>query len=150
MTCISIDPRNTTEPMKLCSLPTRIWDEISVDFYGPIPNSHVYLMVVIDDYNKYPFVETLQNITAATVIPRQRNIFSMFGTVSVVRTDNGSPFQGREFANFASKMGCKHRLHPEANGIAERFMKTLTKSVLASHVQERTQYVPNELSFRST
>jgi transposase InsO family protein len=136
---MSIDPRNPTKPMKLCTLPTRIWDEISVDFYGPIPNAHVYLMVVIDDYSRYPFVETLQNITAATVTSRLRNIFSVFRTVSVVRTDNGPPFQGREFANFATEMGFKHRritpLHPEANGIAKRFMKTLTKTVLASHVQ---------------
>ena len=44
----------------------------------------------------------------------------------VVKSDNGPPFNGHEFAQFADYLGFKHRrvtpLWPEANGEVERFM----------------------------
>ena len=39
--CLSVDPKIPTEPMKLCELPKRVWDEISVNFYGPLPSHNM-------------------------------------------------------------------------------------------------------------
>ncbi|XP_060587796.1 uncharacterized protein LOC132743280 [Ruditapes philippinarum] len=52
---------------------------------------------------------------------------------SVVKTDNGPPFQSRAFREFANNSGFKHKritpLHPQANGIVERFMAPLQKAI---------------------
>jgi hypothetical protein len=49
-----------------------------------------------------------------------------------VKTDNGPPFNSKEFADYAAYAGFEHRritpLWPRANGEAERFMRTLTKA----------------------
>jgi hypothetical protein len=51
----------------------------------------------------------------------------------VVKSDNGPPFQGHDFADFASLCGFRHRritpLWPEANGAVERFMAVINKFV---------------------
>ena len=60
-------------------------------------------------------------------------IFTMHGIPDSVMTDNGPPFNGKQFAQFAESSGFKHRkvtpLHPEANGQAEAFMKSLGKTI---------------------
>ncbi|KAK2552072.1 Uncharacterized protein P5673_026817 [Acropora cervicornis] len=62
--------------------------------------------------------------------------FSTFGIPEIVRSDNGPPFNGREFREFAQTLGFKHRkvtpLWPRANGQVERFMRTIKKSVAAA------------------
>lgn len=86
-----------------------------------------------------------------------RTIFAQFGCSEVVKSDNGSPFQGESFAEFASELGFKHHRitprWPEANGEAERFMRTLKKSVLASrvsHLDWTNELYSFLLAYRST
>ena len=66
-------------------------------------------------------------------------MFSRFGTPSVLKIDNGAPFNSGEFAAFAKKLGFKHLkitpLWPEANGEAERFVRTLNKFVHACQAE---------------
>ena len=58
----------------------------------------------------------------------------------IVRSDNGPPFQSKEFAAFSEFMGFKHRLiTPEwlrANGMVERFMKNLGKVIRTASVDK--------------
>ena len=133
--CIPCQAATTTctaEPIKPTPLPSSVWDEVSIDFFGPINNGE-YLMVVIDDYSRYPLVEKLKSTSADAVIPRLETIFAMFGQVSIVRTDNGPPFQGHKFKEFAEHMGFKHKkitpLHPKGNAIVESFMKPMAKAI---------------------
>lgn len=78
-------------------------------------------------------VELVSTTSAAAVIPRLDKIFSMFGIAEECKSDNGPPFQSREFAEYAKTQGFRHRkitlLHPEANREAERFVKTLQKFI---------------------
>ena len=59
----------------------------------------------------------------------------------VVKSDNGPPFNGDEFAKFASVLGFRHRkvtpLWPRANGEVERFVKTLKKCIKAAKASLR-------------
>ena len=93
---MSVSPRNPPEPVKVSTLPERPWDEVSIDFLGSIKTSN-YFMVVIDDYRRFPVVETLTSISAKSVIPRLDRIVAMFGIPSICRTDNGPPLNGEEF-----------------------------------------------------
>ncbi|MCG8094404.1 MAG: DDE-type integrase/transposase/recombinase [Candidatus Thiodiazotropha endolucinida] len=150
--CLSVSPHNTPEPIKPSVLPNRPWEEVSIDFLGSIGTSN-YFMVVIDDYSRYPLVEAMTSISAKTVIPRLDRIFSMFGIPAVCRTDNGPPFNGNEFRQFAIQMGFKHRrvtpLHPRANSHVEKFMSPLQKAIKSAVIeghdykQEITKFLRN-------
>ena len=94
-------------------------------------------MVIIDEYSKYPVVETL----TLTVIPLLDKTFSIFGIPRELKSDNGTPFDSQEFRRFADTMGFKHRkitpLWPRANAECEGFMKTIGKTIRAAHIEHR-------------
>ena len=84
------------------------------------------LLLVVDDYSRFPFVEPVS---------------STFGAFRVVKSDNGPLFNGEEFTKVACVLGLKHRkvmpLWPRANGEVERFVKMLKNCIKAAKVEER-------------
>ncbi|CAC5369008.1 unnamed protein product [Mytilus coruscus] len=124
----------------MSDLPDAPWTYISMDFCGPFPSGH-FLMVIMDEYSRYPVVETLTTISAKAVIPLLDKVFSTFGIPNIVKTDNGSPWQGKEFRDFATYMGFTHRkitpLWPQSNAECERFMRSIGKSIRAAHTQHK-------------
>lgn len=80
------------------------------------------MMVVIDDYSRYPVIEILSKISAKAVLPKLDSVFALFGIP-------------------ANYLGFKHRkitqLWPQANGEAERFMKTIGKAKRAAHSEHQ-------------
>ncbi len=62
---------------------------------------------------------------------RSREMFALFVIPQELKTDNGPPFQGFEFARYLEAMGVKHRkitpLWPRANAFCERFMRNLNR-----------------------
>lgn len=136
--CQIVTPVYTREPLQMSVLPDNPFDEVSVDF------AHVNgetLLLVIDDYSRFPFVEPVSSTSANAVIPKLDQLFATFGTPRVVKSDNGPPFNGEEFAKFARVLGFKHRkvtpLWPRANGEVERFVKTLKKCIKAAKAEGR-------------
>jgi transposase InsO family protein len=71
------------------------------------------------------------------------SIFATFGKVHTVKTDNGPPFHGHQFREYAEKKGFYHHRitprHPRANGECERFMQNLNKAIRISK-KENTDY----------
>ncbi|XP_068734663.1 uncharacterized protein [Montipora capricornis] len=63
------------------------------------------LLLLVDDYSRFPFVEPVSSTSASAVIPKLDQIFATFGTPKIVRSDNGPPFSGKEFAKFAHALG---------------------------------------------
>lgn len=96
-------------------------------------------MVVYDEHSRYPKVEITQSTSAQATIPRLDKIFATHGIPETIKTDNGSPFQSHDFAQFTTNLGFTHRritpLWPEANGEVERFMRTLGKAIRAAQVE---------------
>ncbi len=106
---------------------TKPWDKISVDFIGAIHPTKEYLLVVLEDYSRFPLVEMI-TATSTFVERKKMNIlFSIFYIPIEVRSDNGPPCNIKEFDSFAKYLGFKHRLitpeWPQVNGIVESFMK---------------------------
>lgn len=93
-----------TEPLKMTELPEGPWRELSVDFCGPFPSGDC-LMVVIDEYSRYPKVELLKSTSTKTDVPKIDKIFASFGIPKVLKSDNGPPFNGNEFRQFADYLG---------------------------------------------
>ncbi|XP_044170669.1 uncharacterized protein K02A2.6-like [Acropora millepora] len=105
--CQIATPRTTREPLQMSPLPASPWREVSVDFKQL--SSCEYLLVITDDYSRYPVVELVRSTSASTVIPQLDKTFSTFGKPDIVRSDNGPPFNGREFRQFAQTLDLKNR-----------------------------------------
>ncbi|XP_060595124.1 uncharacterized protein K02A2.6-like [Ruditapes philippinarum] len=154
--CQAASTRITPDPIKPTLLPRDVFSEVSCDFCGPFPEGYM-LLVVICDYSRFPVVERIKSTAADTVIPRLEAIFSIFGYPEVVKTDNGPPFQSRAFREFADNSGFKHKritpLHPQANGIVERFMAPLQKAIktaIASRQDYKRALSIYLMNFRNT
>ena len=110
---------------------------MSMDF-ADVGNNQ-YLMVVIDDFTRYPEVEVITSLTADTVLPRLDCITARWGTPETLKSDNGPPFQSKDFADFAKEEGFKHHrvtpLWPEANGEVERFMRTIKGCINTAKIE---------------
>nr|XP_002730526.1 PREDICTED: uncharacterized protein K02A2.6-like [Saccoglossus kowalevskii] len=134
-------PKPSIEPLKMSTLPNGPWQEVSADFCGPFPNGK-YLLVVIDDYSRYPEVEICNSTSAEAAIPHFDAIFARQGIPDIVKTDNGPPYNGDEFKRFFKYVGFRHRkitsLWPKANGEAERMMQALEKAVRAAKLEGKS------------
>ncbi|XP_014667395.1 PREDICTED: uncharacterized protein K02A2.6-like [Priapulus caudatus] len=137
----NITTPQTTVPLQMTDLPDYPWQSVSVDFYGELPSGE-HLMVLIDDFSRYPVVEIIHSLTATTVIPVLDRVFSQFGTPERLRSDNGPPFNSQDFADFTKYLGIKHHrvtpLWPQANGEVERFMRNLGKVTRAAAVEHKS------------
>jgi hypothetical protein len=130
MPCQAYTNSTIREPLKMSSTPTGPWVETSIDFCGPFPDGSM-LLVWIDDYSRYPEVEFVPSTSCQNVVPVMEKIIATHGIPTVIRSDNGPPFNSNSFAIFCKEKDIKHRritpLWPEANGLAEVFMKSIKK-----------------------
>ncbi|CAB4019573.1 Retrovirus-related Pol poly from transposon [Paramuricea clavata] len=69
------------EPLNMTPLPKAPCCEIAIDFVGPFPSGEV-LLVVIDEFSRFPQVKILHSTTANAVIPKLDCIFSRRNTQS--------------------------------------------------------------------
>ncbi|KAJ1198807.1 hypothetical protein NDU88_002646 [Pleurodeles waltl] len=111
------------------TIPANPWQRASADL-GNLPDGR-HMLVVIDDFSKYPEVELLESTVTERVIPCLEKIMATHGIIQELRTDNGPPFSSHEFASYLASHAIQHRKitprWPQANGEAERFMRTLNK-----------------------
>jgi len=135
--CQASVPQKSREPLRMTTLPEGPWTQASADFCGPFPTGE-YVLLLIDDYSRYPEVEVIESTSASTTIPALRKMFATHGVPEQIKTDNGPPFQGEAFREFAREKGFTHRRitpeWPEANGEAENFMKSIGKAAKTAHV----------------
>ena len=138
--CQASVPTCRKEPLKMSVLPNGPWEYVATDFHGPL-SSGDYLLTVIDEYSRYPIVEIVKSTSYKAAIPKYDKIFSLFGIPLKVKSDNGAPFNGIEFKNFANYMGFQHQLitpeHPEANGLVEKFNSGLEKIIRTSRIESK-------------
>jgi hypothetical protein len=136
--CQAATNTSVSAPLQMTEMPTAPWYSIAVDFCGPLP-SNEYLLVVTDEYSRYPVVELVSSTSASVVIPRMEKIFGLFSLPRVIKSDNGPPFQSKAWSDFVQSIGCTHRkitpLWPQANGQVEAFNKPLMKAVRTAHSQ---------------
>ena len=128
--CQVVTVSQDKEPLRMSHMPSETWQEVAVDFWGPIHTGE-YLLVVVCKQSRWVEVEFVSGTSAKAVVPKLDRMFAALGIPVTVGSDNGPPFNGGEFRDFSKYLGFNHQrktpMNPQANGEAEQFMRILKK-----------------------
>ncbi|CAL9705054.1 unnamed protein product [Knipowitschia caucasica] len=131
--------RHTKAPLEPFVVPERRFDHVNIDLVGPLPPSRgfTYLLTMVDRTTRWPEAVPLASITAADVARAFIGTWvSRFGTPSDLSSDRGAQFTSEVWNAVAGGLGVKlHRTtayHPQANGLCERFHRSMKAALRAS------------------
>ena len=97
--------------------------------------------VLVDAYSKFADVEVTKSTTGEELLPKLDKIWATHGIPSKLVSDNGPPYRSGEFRRYCKKMGIKHQpiteTHPQSNGVAERFIKRIVKTILTARAEDK-------------
>ena len=116
------------EPLQAHDVPQQPWECIALDYF----NSGGKLYILICDYfSKFPFLFQVRSTSWANLKEHITELFAIEGTPDEIMSDNGPPFNSKEFSEFLSGLGIKHTtssLHyPQSNGFIERQIQTIKR-----------------------
>jgi len=86
------------EPHQMTELPQGPWQDIVVDFMGPLP-SRDYVFGVTDYYSRYVEISISKRNTAEVAIDSLEKMFATHGLPYTVTSDNGPHFVAEAFKN---------------------------------------------------
>ena len=101
--CTNVD-KKTKQPIKPHKVPSRNWEKVLVDLYGPMPSSH-HIVVVQDLSSRFPAAKLVSSTSADKVIPALAEIYDAYGNPDQQLSDNGSPFNSEAMSRFATQRG---------------------------------------------
>ena len=124
--------------------PAEPWEKLAANHWGPTEEG-LYILLVIDELTRYPEAVVVKSTRADANIEAFDNMFSRHGYPKKLKTDGGPPFNGNEnheLQKYFKWAGIKHSpTHsaedPEANGLAEAFMKKIQKIWHTAHVERK-------------
>ena len=114
---------------------TQPFERISIDFKGPLPSytRNTYILVVIDEYSRFPFCFPCANMHAKTVINCLNELFCLCGVPGYVHSDNATSFRSGAIKAFLNSKGVatSHSsiYHPEGNSQVERSIGSVWQAV---------------------
>lgn len=129
--------------------PDSRFDHVHMDIVGPLPerNGYRYCLTLIDRFSRWPEAIPLRDISAATVAKTFfENWIARFGTPRVLTTDQGFQFESQLFSVLLSLSGCKRirttAYHPSANGIIERWHRTMKAAIMCHNAPNWVEVLP--------
>ena len=120
----------------LHSWPTalRPMQRIHADYCGPFLNKY-YALVIVDAFSRFPEVFLTTDISANFTRRAMQKLFARDGIPQVIVTDNGTNFSAESFRSWVKSLGSNILYtaprHPQSNGLAENFVKTLKIAIKA-------------------
>ena len=112
------------------------WRKLGMDYFNFNGNSYV---LICDYFLKFPFLYRAK--TFWSLRDHLIDLFSIEGYPDEIVSDNGPPFQSKEFAKFLSGLGIKHTTsspgYPRSNGFIERHIQTV-KNMLSKSSNTRS------------
>lgn len=112
------------------------WDHVAFDVAGPFPASKAgnqYALIMVDVKSRFLVTRALPNLKKETMAQVLYEVFATFGPPKIMQSDNGVEFINSVVRKLVKAAGIDHRkvatYNPRANGLAERFVKTV-KAVL--------------------
>ena len=114
------------------------WTKVAIDITGPFIvalSSQKYVITLIDYTSKYVFLDTCTDITSATIMHWLDTVFCEAGLPQQLISDNGRQFTSDSFKSYLANRDITHirttPYHPQANGLVERFNRTLKCGIQA-------------------
>ena len=110
---------------------TQSFERISVDFKGPLQSrtNNQYLLVIVDEFSRFPFVYLCNNMKACTAIEKLTDLFCMLGFPNYLHGDRGSSFMSYELKSWLHTVGVpiskSTKYSPQENGQVGRLNRTI-------------------------
>ena len=104
-TCTQHKATQYTPPMIPRDVPESPWQDLTANFFK-FKNKE-YLLIT-NTFSKYSFTFTISTKTADIVIHKFTQLFSQYGILTCVTTDNGPPFASEPFAKFLLNQTIDH------------------------------------------
>ncbi|CEM31695.1 unnamed protein product [Vitrella brassicaformis CCMP3155] len=113
------------------------FQKVAMDFIGPLPTSlsgKSFALTVQDTFTKWPEVFTFSKApgtgpTGEDVVGALMDVISRHGHINEIVTDNGSHFVSDVMREVMARLRIKHTttspMHPQADGLIERYNRTL-------------------------
>ena len=89
--CKAFVDKKTREPIQRRKVPSKNWEIVAVDLYGPMPSSN-HVVVVQDLGSRYPPAKLVSSTRAESVISALKDIYNNYGRPETQISDNGPPF----------------------------------------------------------
>jgi len=116
----------------------RPMQRVHVDYCGPFLHGY-YALVIIDSFSKYPQVYWTKNTDAKFTKTALRRFFCEEGVPQMVVSDNGPQFRADQMRQWLQTIGVVQLFsparHPQSNGQAENFVRTLKVSINSANPQ---------------
>lgn len=135
-------------PHEIIDIP---WYKVGCDLFEF--RNKMYLLVV-DYYSKFVEMDILDSgYSSVNLILKLKSIFARHGIPTIFISDNGPPFNSKEFKIFCQDWGIDHKTSspylPRSNGLAERTVQTMKKLLIKAIESKSDPYVAL-LHYRTT
>lgn len=128
--------------------PADRFQHVHIDIVGPLPptrHGYRYLITMIDRLTRWPEAIPTDEITAEVVAKAiYEQWISRFGCPQTITTDQGRQFESQLFTYLTRIMGIEKTrttpYHPQANGIVERWHRSL-KAALKARLSAHTTWI---------
>lgn len=130
--------RHLRTPLSTYNEPILRFDHVNVDLVGPLPpsNGFTHLLTVVDRVTRWPEAIPLASTKTKDVADAfLSGWITRYGLPSDVSSDRGPQFTSQLWEDLSNLLGTKlHRTtayHPQANGLVERFHRSMKASLKA-------------------
>ena len=95
-------------------------------------NGRLYILIC-DYFSKFPFLFQVKTTSFANLKDHLEELFSVEGIPDEIMSDNGPPFNGKEFSSYLTGLGIRHTTsspnYPQSNGFIERQIQTMKRLI---------------------
>ena len=133
--CAENKPRFYKPPQATLVKATQPFERLNLDFKGPLPSKtqNKYMLTIIDEYSRFPFVIPCPDLTATTVIQGLCSLFTIIGVPAYIHTDQGAAFMSEDLKSFLHEqrvaVSRTSPYNPQGNGPCERYNGIIWKTV---------------------
>lgn len=108
VTCAVNGRPERVTPMQCTFAPKSVWETIALDFNGPYQKlGGILILVLIDLRSRYAIARPVKSTSFENTRTILDTIFAREGFPRAIKSDNGPPFNGEDYARYCSERGIK-------------------------------------------